>query len=274
MCRFAPDGTLLYVNRSYALFHDRKPQAMLGQCFLDFVHPSVRPGIISVLETMQHVTPDNPVRQSTHQTRSATGYSRWHEWTDRAFFDDQGQLLGFMSIGRDVTDIVAATKATAHDLIHDDLTGVLNRRGLFAILGDQLVNAAGPFLVGYVDIDQFKRINDQYGHREGDRVLVRVASALDALTEEGTTGRVGGDEFVVVVQDSDSEEEGPPLANQLNHTLGSLPCAVSASCGWAVAHPGDTADEVLHAADVDMYRRKVSRGKLGDNALTIRERLR
>lgn len=260
VCRFTPDGTLLYVNRAYARYHDSEPEAMVGQRFLNYVHPDLRPGIEAALESMRHITPDNPVRRNTHQTMSTSGNLRWHEWTDRAFFDVDGRLLGFMSIGRDQTDVIDKARAVQHDLLHDELTEVLNRRGLFAMLGDLLVKVDQPFLVGFVDIDHFKRINDDFGHREGDHVLKRVANGLRNLDDDAMVGRIGGDEFVVVLTGINESAQGPLLSAHLNNKLQSRVPQVSVSCGWAVAEPGDTADEVVHAADHDMYRRKAADG--------------
>ncbi len=261
VCRYAPDGALLYVNHAYARFHDASPEDMVGHSFLDFVDVSVRPGIAAALNAMRHTRPDDPVRHNTHRTLSVTGNTRWHEWTDRAFFDDSGELLGFMSIGRDCTDMLTLARTAEHDLVHDHLTQILNRRGVFAMLGDRLVQFSDPFLVGFIDIDDFKQINDQYGHREGDRVLVRIAAVLGDLTPDVIAGRIGGDEFVVVIPSADVAAEGPTLAANLNRTLEALDLPVTASCGWAVTRPGDTADDVLHAADHDMYRRRSSNGQ-------------
>ncbi|WP_370328092.1 GGDEF domain-containing protein [Euzebya sp.] len=270
VCRFSPDGTLRYVNRAYATFHGTTPKAMVGRRFTDFVDDSVRPAIEAALDAMRATDPDQPVRRNTHQSLSAEGEGHWHEWTDRAFFDAEGTLLGFMSIGRDVTELLARQSAVEHDLLYDHLTGVLNRRGLLAELGDRLVRSDRPFLVGYVDIDDFKRVNDVDGHGVGDATLVAVAAALESLVAgspahahgagEGAVGRIGGDEFVVIMgHDPGRAPTATGVDACLDRALGALSPAVSVSCGWTVARPGDDADSVLRQADGDMYARKRNR---------------
>ncbi|MFV0526994.1 MAG: GGDEF domain-containing protein [Acidimicrobiales bacterium] len=253
VCRFTPEGKLLYVNRAYAAFHATVPEEMVGRSMFDYVDASVAQGVRCQLDRIQAVTPEDSVRRNVHQSMTPDGQLRWHEWTDQAFFSREGRLLGFMSIGRDLTDVILAAERAAHDLLHDDLTGVLNRRGVMEYLNERVKTSSGSFLIGFVDIDRFKTINDQFGHRAGDDVLIAVARTLTQLEGQIMVGRIGGDEFVAAF-DGDSMQRGDELAAELNRNLGDRGTGVSVSCGWALAGPGSIPDELLNQADSHMYR--------------------
>lgn len=155
--------------------------------------------------------------------------------------------------------------------LHDPLTGLANRRELFTRFGFELARArrsGQPLAVCLLDLDHFKRINDTYGHGVGDDVLVRVADILrHCLRETDAIGRIGGEEFVLLLPETDaegaehvvercrSEIERSPLI--LDNGV-ALP--VSASIGVAISAPEDEADEteLLARADEVLYRAKAA----------------
>jgi diguanylate cyclase (GGDEF)-like protein len=152
------------------------------------------------------------------------------------------------------------TQAT-HDAMHDDLTGVLNRRGLFA-QADQL--QSGTLFA--IDLDAFKSINDLYGHAAGDGVLQAVARQLrETVRDEDLVARVGGDEFVVVAPSID-QNRARAVAERLAGAIeGVRPAGVrsrvdgfGASIGY-VALEGLAFEHALRTADLDAYRVKQSR---------------
>jgi diguanylate cyclase (GGDEF)-like protein len=93
--------------------------------------------------------------------------------------------------------------------VHDPLTGLANRRELFRLLAHELARGRRsglPMAICIMDLDHFKRINDQYGHGAGDRVLVKMAETLNAcLRESDLVGRIGGEEFVLVMPETDAD---------------------------------------------------------------------
>jgi diguanylate cyclase (GGDEF)-like protein len=155
---------------------------------------------------------------------------------------------------------------------HDPLTGLLNRRGFLGRLGTEVrrvATADNPLAVLFIDLDNFKGVNDRYGHVAGDRLLRRVATALDdGLGRDGILGRWGGDEFVVAVPAADADlvaTLSASLADALFRHLG--PSSVGASIGVAWLRPQDVAAgacdhlplDLIEAADRAMYDDKAAR---------------
>jgi diguanylate cyclase (GGDEF)-like protein len=152
------------------------------------------------------------------------------------------------------------TQAT-HDAMHDDLTGVLNRRGLFA-QADQL--QSGTLFA--IDLDAFKAINDRYGHAAGDRVLLAVAQQLRAsVRADDLVARIGGDEFVIVAPRTDLNG-AKAVAERITTAVESIRAigvrtradGFGASIGY-VALDGLAFENALRLADTHAYRIKESR---------------
>ncbi|MFF5289381.1 substrate-binding and GGDEF domain-containing protein [Paractinoplanes globisporus] len=151
--------------------------------------------------------------------------------------------------------------------LHDHLTGLPNRSHFLQLLAAAIER--GPEVaVLFVDLNDFKQINDTYGHAVGDQILVEVADRLRAeLGGHGTAGRFGGDEFLVLLDalgdDHTPESTARRLLSALDrpHRPDGLQLAVSASIGVAVAHrtPFADADALVREADAAMYRAKSRR---------------
>ncbi len=170
--------------------------------------------------------------------------------------------------------ITVLIRALGNDLAHadsDPLTGLLNRRAFqHQVLGLLLARPAPNMflLVVVIDLDNFKAINDRYGHAAGDQALVQVARALRSSTREtAIIARSGGEEFIVV--DTSYASDPAPLAKRLCEAIANLPIPATASVGTAYAplhHAHDGAyqsliDNLITAADEAMYNAK----RLGGN---------
>lgn len=156
-----------------------------------------------------------------------------------------------------------------HDMaVHDPLTGLLNRRGLMGTLESQFrANPAATAHLLIVDIDYFKRINDTYGHKVGDHVLCSVAQVLRQTARQGDlVCRLGGEEFVVIVFDTDGAD-ALRVAERVREAIeqsrlwtdsahGAIRC--TATIGISKPFTGAEAlDENLQVADAALYRGKV-----------------
>jgi diguanylate cyclase (GGDEF)-like protein len=162
-----------------------------------------------------------------------------------------------------------------HAARHDHLTGLPNRRWFYDA-GATLVRTTDrrPLAAVLVDLDDFKRINDTFGHRAGDEVLVTVARRLAAVAGAGLVARLGGDEFVALLDlppGCTDRPVGKPdglteAAGRITEVLsapvpvaGGWNVAVRASIGVVVVVPGSDLDDVLDRADAAMYRAKTTR---------------
>ncbi len=175
---------------------------------------------------------------------------------------------GAVLVLRDVTERRALQNAIAHRALHDELTGLPNRRLLLDRLDHALARVnrnGGQHGLLFFDLDRFKLVNDSFGHLAGDRLLVDIADRLrGSLSSADTLARFSGDEFVVLVEDVDSVEEATKVAERLRGALekpfelGESTVYVSASIGVTVVLPGQPRDEVLAAADRAAYVAKAS----------------
>ncbi len=160
----------------------------------------------------------------------------------------------------------AAERALHHLAYHDALTGLPNRAFLLPYLNRAAEQGKAPTIL-FLDIDDFKLLNDSLGHAFGDQVLQHVAQRLQgAVQENDVVARLGGDEFVVVLESS-SRVEGTAAATETLLTAVGAPFSVAgrvvklaASVGVATFLSGESAEEVLRRADLAMYQAK-RRGK-------------
>jgi diguanylate cyclase (GGDEF)-like protein len=155
-------------------------------------------------------------------------------------------------------------------VVHDSLTGVLNRTGfgrsIEAVLAEQVDGHARAGLL-YVDLDGFKQVNDQHGHHIGDELLRDVAERLrGTLRGHDTVARLGGDEFAVVLPRVTRADELQAAARRVHDafaepfTVAGLTAQFSASVGEALSpEHGTTIDELVRHADAEMYREKAQR---------------
>lgn len=186
----------------------------------------------------------------------------------RPLTDADGNVTGAVATVHDITDRARLRRQLERRATIDDLTSCRNRRAILDLLDDSLDAMAAAdhgIAVVYVDLDDFKRINDTYGHAVGDRVLSAAAKRIQgALQTSDHVGRLGGDEFLVVcpaVRDADAAEE---IADRVHSAMrwsidtGSDSIAVTASVGRAFSAKAIDPDELVATADADMYRAKQS----------------
>jgi diguanylate cyclase (GGDEF)-like protein len=183
-----------------------------------------------------------------------------------------GMVLFLLGSGRERAVRIATQKTSelAHLALHDGLTGLPNRTLVLDRINHALTRSArggSSVAVLYVDLDDFKAINDSFGHGAGDEVLrVTAERLLGVLRDCDTVGRLGGDEFVVLLEPDDTAPVPDLVAQRILETVGQrieletgAQAWVSASVGIAVARKGD-ADELLRNADLALYAAK-SAGK-------------
>lgn len=186
--------------------------------------------------------------------------------------DDRGEVIGLCGMSRDLTaqvELAERNRALEKCAATDRLTGVLNRSAVLERISaclDCLGEGEGHALL-FIDLDSFKGINDALGHAEGDRVLRETARRLKEVFRRGdVVGRVGGDEFLVLLRGADSPED---IINRAARVFEALPLVetpdgamtrLSCSIGAALCEKGKSVETLYAEADQAMYRAK-AKGK-------------
>jgi diguanylate cyclase (GGDEF)-like protein/PAS domain S-box-containing protein len=191
------------------------------------------------------------------------GVDRWIDMSCRVL----GPVAGFRGAAltfRDVTEFEEHRLATERRASMDPLTGLANRQRLFERMhGFAAEGQTGTVM--FLDLDHFKAINDRYGHRSGDLVLMRVADRLlAAAPDEAVVARIGGDEFVLVlpgVDVSETVELVTTLRDAVGEPIEVDGTVVTTSVAVGVAVLGADVEGSLRAADTDMYLAKARRGE-------------
>ena len=195
------------------------------------------------------------------------GRDIWWSITGRPLFDAEGQFEGYGGHGKDVTIQRQERRDAARLAEYDTLTGMANRnrmgRRLHAILSTYRAAKRSCALI-MVGLDRFKHINDTLGHAGGDELLKQVSLRLDTIiAKRGEIGRVGGDEFQVILPDFDDRGKLGEIAARIiqllsqPYTVDGTRCTVGASVGVAIApYDGLEADQLVRSADLALYEAK------------------
>ncbi len=173
---------------------------------------------------------------------------------------------GAVLVVRDVTERRAFQEALTYRAMHDELTGLPNRRSFLDRLDELLAQSvAGDqhHVVIFVDLDRFKLVNDSFGHLVGDQLLIQMSDRLlRAVPDSNIIARLSGDEFVVLIEDIDDRGRLEQLAETVldrlrqSYLIDGHSVQVTVSIGIAVTDPGQTRDDVMLAADAAAYAAK------------------
>jgi diguanylate cyclase (GGDEF)-like protein len=184
-----------------------------------------------------------------------------------ALRDRAGGLSGFAFVSRDVSDRKQIEDELAVLALHDHLTGLPNRALFLEQLASGLARARrhrSQLALLFVDLDEFKAVNDRLGHAAGDQLLIAAAERLGAAVRDNDlVARFGGDEFTVLCEDLHADQQATAIAQRILTALqqpltveGST-LSVPASIGIALAAGvSETAAALLHKADAAMYQAK------------------
>ena len=175
-------------------------------------------------------------------------------------------VSGIVLNTRDISERKRFEQQLLHQAFHDPLTGLANR-ALFRDRVDHALKLAKrqrhTITVLFLDLDDFKKVNDSFGHGEGDKLLVLAAERFRSCARAAdTVARLGGDEFAILIEDSTGPEEQQALIERLTSSmaqpfmLSGNEVFVTASVGIAAAVAGETVSEVLRNADTAMYAAK------------------
>ena len=231
-------------------------------------------------EVSDHLAGKTPHFESEHRMLHHDGSYRWVLTRGLAVRNDQGKAVRMAGSQSDITQ----RKAAEYRIQHDSLTGLPNRALLLDRLSQAVARATRhpgcQFGLLFLDIDDFKYINDSLGHQMGDQLLIAISRRLECCFRQAdTVARVGGDEFISLVDDVTSTDVILGIPDRIlkslrtPFSLDGHELVVSVSIGVAVSGAsGLSAEEIVRNADTAMYQAK-ARGKAGfvvfDNAIHL-----
>jgi diguanylate cyclase (GGDEF)-like protein/PAS domain S-box-containing protein len=262
-----PNGTMRFVSPSASRVFGYEPAALLGRPLATLLHPADRDRATQLFGEV--VAGPGVIGPVEWRFRQADGSWLHAEILATNLLGDP-TVRGIVLNTRDVSERKRLEEQLTHQAFHDPLTGLANR----ALFRDRVSHALAlaqrqghPITVLFLDLDDFKRVNDSLGHAEGDRLLIAAAERFQSCARAAdTVSRLGGDEFAILIEHVAGSDGRPELLQRLEEAM-TYPFAlsgnqvqVSASIGVATASPGDTADDLLRNADVAMYAAK-RRGK-------------
>jgi diguanylate cyclase (GGDEF)-like protein/PAS domain S-box-containing protein len=203
------------------------------------------------------------VEEETFHDRAST----WVSTTKMPLRDENRQIIGTFGISRDITAQIKAERTLAYQALHDPLTGLANRVVLMDRLAQALVameRHCSRLAVLFIDLDNFKEINDSFGHDAGDLVLTEVGRRLTSVARRSdTVARMGGDEFVVLCPELDERTGLEDIGSRMVHAIAApyidngRNLSVTCSAGIAVTgDPGAEPEQMIRAADITMFEAK------------------
>jgi diguanylate cyclase (GGDEF)-like protein/PAS domain S-box-containing protein len=266
------DGRARYVSPAAETLLGWPAAELIGGVGLDAVHPDDRAIAQSLLDQVLSGEPGSVDGELRLITAGGSTLLVQLSATRLLASEDDPEGAGSIVIGlHDVSEQRRLGDELAHRATHDELTDLPNRVSLFERCAELLGSAAAParpVAVLFIDIDNFKDLNDTFGHSTGDALLGALGQRLkSAVGNDGLVGRLGGDEFGIVLHGDSSEMAALAVGEQILELMkepvcldddgGAKPVPVSVSIGIAVER-GVSAEELLRDADVALYRAKSS----------------
>jgi diguanylate cyclase (GGDEF)-like protein/PAS domain S-box-containing protein len=259
-------GSIAYLSPTISNLLGRSPDELLGRPFTELfiLDDSNREGE----RTLNfHLSARSPFQELTVRAATSDEEERWWSVTGRPVHDSFNNFVGFRGSGHDLTEKKRSQEDASRLAHYDSLTSLANRfqmaQTLEKILHSQRIEqrACAVFLL---DLDRFKQVNDTMGHPAGDALLTQVAQRLERTVDKaGRVGRLGGDEFQVIIPGSYRRDQLAQLAQQiienLSHaySIDGMRAVIGVSIGIAMSpDDGVTSEALIRNADLALYAAK------------------
>ena len=264
ICVVDAQGRILLVNAALERFTGRRSADLLDRVLWDVLVIPEERGLARV--AVADATAGAHLVPAEVEWLAAGGVRRRVALHTSVLADGDGRPYAAAFIGTDVTEQREREELSHRQASTDPLTGVYNRRVVFAALQQRLDPATGDGCgLLFCDVDHFKSVNDRHGHATGDQLLVELASRLQELAgPDDVVARLGGDEFVLLTPGTDPAAL-QALARRVSRAMrvpvptSAGPLPVGISIGSSVGRAGEDPDELMARADRDMYGSKTRR---------------
>jgi diguanylate cyclase (GGDEF)-like protein/PAS domain S-box-containing protein len=252
------DNRVSYISSRMSALLGKPAQQLLGHSM-----PALLGGHAELGRVLLEKQPFNALEMELATARG----TRWISIAGDPIIDTAGRFEGFRGVGSDITEIRQTQERLTHLANVDVLSGLPNRGRVRQLLGEALRQATTgnvPCAIMFLDLDGFKPVNDTFGHPKGDAVLRAVAKRLvDQVGPEGNVGRMGGDEFGIVVPDAQSRKKVEQLAERIiaaikePYVIDQTEIRIGVSIGCAFGPiDGATVDDLILKADLALYQAK------------------
>jgi len=260
------DGRLVYISPTVAARIGRPLSGVLGQPFTNIIRKRIGNDESEERTLGFSLSSRTPFKELTVQA-AVPGEERWWSISGHPISNELGNFQGFRGSGTDLTDKKRSEREINQLARYDTLTGLANRRHITDLLERALKSHSGqpqPCALLLMDLDRFKAVNDTLGHPVGDQLLQQVAGRLTQIVgDKGQVGRLGGDEFQIVVPQMGQPEKLAGIANAIILSL-AKPFAIEgeqvrigSSIGIAVSEgQGVSASALVRNADLALYAAK------------------
>src|SRR4051794_39867611 len=252
------ENRVSYISARMSTMLGRPASQLIGYSF-----PALLGGHAELGRVLLEKQPFNALEMELGTPRGV----RWISMSGDPIIDTAGRFEGFRGVGTDITEIRQTQERLTHLANVDVLSGLPNRGRVRQLLGEALRGATSgnvPCAIMFLDLDGFKPVNDTFGHPKGDAVLRAVAKRLvDEVAANGTVGRMGGDEFAIVVNDAQSRKTVEQLADRIIASIREpymvdqteIRVGVSIGCAFGPID-GATVDDLILKADLALYQAK------------------
>lgn len=262
---FNREGQYLYVNRQFASdTNGQTPKDIIGKKIWDILPKDEADERFAVVQWVF----DNEKVRNVEMCVPGQEINRYYLTTVKPILDDKEQVEYVICISKEITSRKIIEEKLKRNALYDPLTGLANRvlfgdRLKFSII--QVKRIAGKLALMFVDLDNFKPVNDTHGHEAGDLLLQYAAKRIkNCVRDSDTVGRIGGDEFVVLLPSISETREALKVAEKIRNEIskpfdlsGFVPVQISSSIGVAIyPEHGNNSAELTKCADVAMYLAK------------------